>query len=123
MMNRNTGRSYYGRRDWTNVIVQQLPGPAKMLPQTDGDARQQFGQRLKSPDPEAAPIADDCTPDPDRPQPARNALAHPWRFWGVFPGQGRFSPRHAPPRQLLFPHPDRNQPLTPSVSLLRPVGR
>ena len=121
MMNRNTGLSHDGRRDWTNVNVGQLSSQTNELPQAAGDARQRTGQRLKSQDPEAASIAHDCGPDPDRPQPARNAPAHRGPFWGVFPSGSRLTPRHAPPRQWGFWPKDRNQPLSQSVSLLRPV--
>ena len=85
MMNRNADPSYDGRRDWTNVNVGQLSSQTNGLPQAAGDARQRTGQRLKSQDPEAASIAHECTPDPDQPQPGRNALAHRGPFRGVFP--------------------------------------
>ena len=123
MMNRNTGISYDGRRDSTNVNIGQLSSQTNGLPQAAGDALQRTGQRLKSQDPEAASIAHDCGPDQDRtPSQARHAPAHRGPFWAVFPRQGRFSPRHAPPRQLHFSHPDRNQPLSQSVYWNRPVG-
>ncbi len=96
-MNRNTGISHDGRRDWTNVNVGQLSSQTKELPQAAGDARQRTGQRLKSQDSEAAPIGDDCALDPDRPQPARNAPAHRGPFQGVFPIRGPFfAPSRAP---------------------------
>ncbi len=115
MITHYNGLSHDGRRDWTNINVGQLPGQVNGLHQTARDVRQRTGQRLKSPGPEAASITHGCAPDPDRPQPARNAPAHRGPFWGVFPFGARFSPRHAPPRQSGFRLRNRNQPLTPSA--------
>ena len=80
-MNRNADLGYDGRRNLSTISVRQLPGLNS--------------QRRKSPGSEAAPIAHHRALDPDRSHPARNALAHPRPFRGVFPTRG---PVHAPSR-------------------------
>ncbi len=112
MMNRNTGISHDGGRDWTNVNVGQLSSQTNELSQAAGDVRQQFGQRLESQDLEAASIAHDCGPDPDRLQPARHAPAHLGRFQGVFPEPMPVDPPSRTPTSIGFlaqrPEPDLN---------------
>ena len=101
-MNRNAGISHDGRRDWTNVNVGQLSGQTNELPQAARDVWQRTGQRLKSPGPEAAPIAHECTPDPDRTQAARNAPAHRGPFRGLFPEPMPVDPPSRTPTSIGF---------------------
>lgn len=61
-------------------------------------------------------------PVPEQVHPARNAPAHLRPFRALFPGQGRLTPRHPPPRQLHFQLRNRNRPLTPTVRWKRPLG-
>ena len=87
-MNCNADLSHDRRRNLSTISVRQLPGLNS--------------QRRKSPGPEAAPIAHDRTPDPDRSQPARNAPAHRGAFRGVFPIRGPVDTPSRTPTSITF---------------------
>lgn len=87
-MNRNADLGYHGRRNLSTISVRQLPGLNS--------------QRRKSPRAGTSPIRQNRAPDPDRSQPARNALAHPRPFRGLFPSRGPVETPSRTPTSIGF---------------------
>ena len=92
MMNRNTGISHYGRRDWTNVNVGQLSSQTNGLPQPARNAPA-HPRRFQGVFPEPRPFfAPSRTPtsigiSASRPEPALN-----FKCFLLTSGRGVISP-------------------------------
>jgi len=113
------GPNRYEVNEMTLKAMTQLDAEARSHA-TRGDVQEATRQDIEPGTGEATDRA--AHPGPEQAQPARNAPAHPRRFRALFPGKGRFMPRHAHPRPSGFRLQDRNQPLTPTVRWFRPVG-
>ena len=118
-MNRNAELGYDGRWDRSNVNVRQLSSQINGLPQATRGDRQPTGQQPKSLEPEAAPFTHDCAPDPDKEGSARNALAHPRSFRGVFPTRGSVDAPSRTPTSIAFPASRPEPALNSNCSLVR----
>lgn len=121
-MNRNADLSHDRRRNLSTISVRQLPGQTNGLSQAARDDRQPTGQQPKSPEPETSPIARDRAPDPDRPHPARNALAHRRPFSGSFPTRRLVDAPARTPTSIGFPA-FRPEPALNSKCSLATSGR
>ena len=118
-MNRNADLSHDRHRNLSTISVRQLPGQTNGLSQAARDDRQPTGQQPKSPEPETSPIVHDLALDPDRPHPARNALAHRRPFSGSFPTRRLVDAPSRTPTSIAFSASRPEPALNSNCSLVR----